>query len=471
MTTAYSYTRFSHPDQVISEKTASQLCQARKFAEENSLILDENYSFQDLGVSGYHGANSEFGRLADFLTAIRTGIIESGSYLLVESLDRISRQTARKAFRVLEDICDEGITVVTLIDGQQYNSVRLNQDPTALLISIIIFVRANEESLTKSNRIREAWKRKLDRARKDKTQIITKVTPNWINLKNNKFFIDKERVKAVRLIFKLAEVGVNPAAIASVLNLNKIPCPKGGDVWYRHFVHEILKSPAAIGWHVPHSYNVINGKRVKTPCDPIKGYFPRVVSKKTWEKVQGHIEARTQKYKILRSLPKRQIRNIFGRLAKCSNCGLSMARRNTIIMPATPKDRVWGLICEKSSFSEGCKFNPIPYEPIEEMFFKEAPTWLNEHCKSLKKSQNFDKNNFNKHELKIFEAKVKEVCNTIEMRPLDRKCLNTQLRRLFKRMVVNYKNEVLDFEFIYGGKLSLPFGECLTGDKFLRFSR
>ncbi len=43
-------------------------------------------------MSGYTGANIETGSFGRFLEAVRNGEIPKGSYLLVESLDRLSRR-------------------------------------------------------------------------------------------------------------------------------------------------------------------------------------------------------------------------------------------------------------------------------------------------------------------------------------------------------------------------------------------
>jgi DNA invertase Pin-like site-specific DNA recombinase len=99
---AYSYVRFSTPDQMKGDSLRRQTSAAEEYAERHGLILDTDLTFRDLGVSGFRGRNAEDGRLADFLAAVQTGTVHRGSYLLVENLDRISRQSARKAFRVLE---------------------------------------------------------------------------------------------------------------------------------------------------------------------------------------------------------------------------------------------------------------------------------------------------------------------------------------------------------------------------------
>ena len=59
---------------------------------------------------------------------------------IVENLDRISRQTARKALRSLERIVEAGVVLVTLTDGKQYTETSLDEDPVSLLMSIGVFV-------------------------------------------------------------------------------------------------------------------------------------------------------------------------------------------------------------------------------------------------------------------------------------------------------------------------------------------
>jgi DNA invertase Pin-like site-specific DNA recombinase len=91
---------------------------AAAYARQHGLELDVDLTFHDLGKSAFRGQNvGEAGRLGDFLEAVKVGLVPPGSMLLVEQLDRISRQAARKALRVLEDIVDAGVSVATMNDG------------------------------------------------------------------------------------------------------------------------------------------------------------------------------------------------------------------------------------------------------------------------------------------------------------------------------------------------------------------
>ena len=100
---AYSYLRFSTPEQQKGDSFRRQASMAESYALKKGLNLDSALTFHDLGVSAFKGANAETGRLADFLEAVRAGLVPQGSFLLVEALDRLSRLAPRKALRVLED--------------------------------------------------------------------------------------------------------------------------------------------------------------------------------------------------------------------------------------------------------------------------------------------------------------------------------------------------------------------------------
>jgi hypothetical protein len=53
--------------------------------------LDTELTFEDLGKSAYRGANVMDGALGQFIEAVDSGQVKKGSYLLVENLDRLSR--------------------------------------------------------------------------------------------------------------------------------------------------------------------------------------------------------------------------------------------------------------------------------------------------------------------------------------------------------------------------------------------
>ncbi|MGE9627561.1 recombinase family protein, partial [Escherichia coli] len=75
------------------------------------------------------------------------------SFLLIESLDRFSRQNAMQAVNLFTSLLLNGITVITGIDKQVYRQTEVNTETLQqLMFSVMLFSRANEESSTKSHR-------------------------------------------------------------------------------------------------------------------------------------------------------------------------------------------------------------------------------------------------------------------------------------------------------------------------------
>jgi DNA invertase Pin-like site-specific DNA recombinase len=151
---AYSYARFSTPEQAKGDSLRRQTEAARAWAQQHGIELDTELNLTDKGISAYAGANMETGALGVFLEAVKEGVVPKGSWLLVESLDRISRQTAWDASYTMQGIVRAGVTVVDLSDGaREYNTETLSADPMALLVMVMMFSRANNESATKGMRV------------------------------------------------------------------------------------------------------------------------------------------------------------------------------------------------------------------------------------------------------------------------------------------------------------------------------
>lgn len=347
---AYSYLRFSTPEQAQGDSKRRQWELAKAYAGENKLELDEELTFQDLGVSAFRGANAETGRLGDFLKAVDDGLVAQGSFLLVESLDRLSRSAARKALRVLEDIIDRGVTVVTLSDRKTYDRDSLDNDPMSLIMSILIFMRANEESATKSKRLKAAYgqKRTLARERREERPF-TRRLPAWIRWSEDSksFELIPERAEVVREIFELAEAGFGKEAIARTLNDRKVSTFGEAEFWRKSYVDKILNNPACWGTFVPRVKEFMDGKAVRKSEEPIKGYFPAVVERET-------IAPKTPRGQYSAS----PVSSIFQRLATCSLCGSSFVR--------VCKGKYTYLVCSKAHAKGGCEYRSVPYGEAEQ---------------------------------------------------------------------------------------------------------
>src|SRR5262249_1639573 len=152
---AYSYVRMSTDVQLKGDSLRRQLELSKTYADEHGLELVAERQLQDIGISAYRGANVQEGALGRFVEAVRKGQIEKGSFLLVESLDRLSRQDIMKSLSLFVELVNNGINIVTLADRHEYSAGKTNLED--LIYSIVVMSRAHEESQTKSIRVSAAW--------------------------------------------------------------------------------------------------------------------------------------------------------------------------------------------------------------------------------------------------------------------------------------------------------------------------
>jgi Resolvase, N terminal domain len=117
---AYSYIRMSTPEQLKGHSKKRQLEKSIKYAERHNLEFADESQIEDIGVSAFRGDNIKYGALGQFIDAVEKGRVPAGSYLLVESLDRISRQEIVPSLRLFLQIIEAGIILVTLEDEKVF---------------------------------------------------------------------------------------------------------------------------------------------------------------------------------------------------------------------------------------------------------------------------------------------------------------------------------------------------------------
>lgn len=159
-TKAYSYLRISNDQQKVGDGIRRQMEASKTYADQHGYDLVETMS--DIGISAFKGKNITEGALGVFIVAIDAGNIEAGSVLLVESLDRLSRDSVLKAFNQFTSILQKDVGIVTLTDNQHYTAESVSENIGQLFTSLGVMLRANEESVIKSKRISAAWQRKRE---------------------------------------------------------------------------------------------------------------------------------------------------------------------------------------------------------------------------------------------------------------------------------------------------------------------
>lgn len=284
---AFSYVRFSSEAQAKGSSLARQTEAAQRWADENGYQLSST-TFRDLGVSAFKGDNSSIGRLAAFLEAVENGVVPKGAALLVENLDRVSRQKHRKATRVLEDILEAGVDVVTLQDGKRYTLKDLDEDPLTSIMIILTFARAHDESLTKSKRVKDGWQRNLAKVR-DGTRMRSSTVPAWLRLvgtmDDGRLELVPDKVAMIQELYQRFADGQSVNSIATGFRDRGTPTLRG-KTFASGNIYRIVKSKAPYG-----ILEIGKGtKNDRTVFDQIDGYFPRIIDEEVQRRVTFRLD-------------------------------------------------------------------------------------------------------------------------------------------------------------------------------------
>src|SRR5262245_47023719 len=165
----------------------------------------------DAGRSAFRRKNWDTYALARFVEHIKSGRVEPGSYLLVENLDRLSREDAGEATELFLSIVNKGIVVVQL--SPAVIEFRRPVNMHSLMFAVVELSRGHSESAIKSERGRASWARKQGEA---SVRVVTRRLPGWMKHDDTgralldsrgRPMLDPERAAVVRRMFALARDG------------------------------------------------------------------------------------------------------------------------------------------------------------------------------------------------------------------------------------------------------------------------
>lgn len=349
MPEAYSLIRFSSWKQAFGQSQRRQAEWSAEWCEKNGCQLNESLR-SGKPVSAFRGANRTRGALAAFLEKIRAGSVARGSVLLVESLDRLSREELDEAYDLFRGILKAGIDIVTRVPERRYTKESL-RELIGILEPMLIMSRANEESAVKSRRIADQWKKRRELARE---KPMNAVGPAWLRLDGGRWQKIDDRVKVVRRIFRLAIDGNGLHAICKTLNQDNIPPIGRGKEWCCSYIARILRSRAVLGEFQPHV--IQDGKRVPTG-EALPAYYPPVVDEATFHQAGAALDARRNQ----KGPRGKYVRNLFTGLLRDARDG-----RTVVTNSESDSSRTVKLVSSGAQRGkEGSTYLTFPYEAFE----------------------------------------------------------------------------------------------------------
>lgn len=341
----------SSKKQLHGDSLRRQLEATQRYAEANGLILDD--TLRDLGVSAYTAANVTEGALGKFLSLVRERQIPSGSVLIVESLDRISRAKVLDAFDIFREIVRAGIKIHTLENGKTYTHKNINDNFSDLLICLGIMARANEESERKSERLGAMWDQKHYLAQKGVP--IGGLHPAWVKYcsDENKYTLVTERAELIQRMFAETVAGYGRRMIAMRFNTEGIKTwghSKNG--WSASYIGKIVDGRSVLGEYQAYTSGKRQGGKRIPFGEPVKGYWPQVVDEDTWLRARAASKRRRLKPDTGGKGNNGFVSNIFRKVARCGLCGCAMRLRRG---RASDGDNDKYLACDGRSRGTNCE--------------------------------------------------------------------------------------------------------------------
>jgi DNA invertase Pin-like site-specific DNA recombinase len=309
---AYSYIRFSTPEQAKGDSLRRQTEATRGWCEENNVRLDESLTFQDLGKSaflGEHRKNPDRYALAAFLKLVQEGRIARGSHLVIESLDRLTREHVRAGLMLLLGLIEAGVRIVQLSPSVLVYDEK--SDEMGLMLAIVELSRGHRESKWKSDLLSAAWVQKRRLARENGTPL-THCLPAWVEERGGKLVLIPEKAAAVKRIFELSAAGYGRKLITQKFIAEGVPPIGVGVHWNGSYIGQILLDRRALGEFQPRHHN-----RIKDG-EPISNYYPAVVSEELWLAARAGV---AQRKKSRGRVPASDRINVFAGLVKNARAG------------------------------------------------------------------------------------------------------------------------------------------------------
>jgi hypothetical protein len=265
-------------------------------------------------------------------------------------------------------IISAGVTVVTLQPGAEraYSQETLQKNPFDLVMAIMDMIRAHGESSVKAARLKEAWAAK--RAKLGAVNL-TSIAPAWLKARPAKdgFDVDEVRAAVVRGIFTDYLRGVGKHGIATNLNAAKVPPFGRGEYWRRSYIDKILSNHAVVGVFIPHTDERLAGKTIRTPCEPVSGYFPAIVDEESFRAAQAMTARSAAGYA---ARPRSGgVKHLLAGLARCPLCESSMTR---VTKGSEAKGGPPYFVCTRAKQGAGCVYRAVRVSNVHDCILREA---------------------------------------------------------------------------------------------------
>jgi DNA invertase Pin-like site-specific DNA recombinase len=298
---AWAYIRWSSDKQKEGDSKRRQYKLAKEYAEKENLEL---IVLTDEGKSAFKSEHIKEGKLGQFFKDVDAGIIPKGSKLIVENLDRLSREelfTDR-----VKEILDKGIQLY--VSSTKRFWTKEDWSIANEIESAVTRYHAHKYSDDLRDRASAAWEGKRIKAKKQ-GKPLNRICTQWM------FAVDDENgnhigfklkdgknkykngettpdvVTPVQMMFEMKASGMGAARIRNELNKrDDLYKPKVG--WTKATINRYLQGKQVLG-HL--EFKKRDGKKRVPTGEIAYGYYPQIIDEDLWYKAKAVFDANAKK--------------------------------------------------------------------------------------------------------------------------------------------------------------------------------
>ncbi|MBN8892495.1 MAG: recombinase family protein [Rhodospirillales bacterium] len=306
-----SYLRFSSRPQEKGSSIDRQQETLSRVVEYYQLILDQ--TLIDRARSASKGDHRKHGKLGDLLKALKKKKIPRGTVLIVESIDRLTREGIFDVFKMLERIIRSGVILVTG-DNTIWDEATINSDLNHKLVAEINAARSY--AVRQSEMSKGAHESKRKKLANGEEPGINGKPSGWLvrdPVDKSKHSLHPVHAETVKRIYSLCADGKSVRQIARTLAADNVPLFDGMPSWTGTRIGGLLRDRHVLGMF--ESMRWIDGKRVVIQQE-VKRY-PAAVDAALWFRVREVLNSR----KRLVGRRGKSVPNLFTGKVFCGTCG------------------------------------------------------------------------------------------------------------------------------------------------------
>ncbi|QSR15758.1 recombinase family protein [Novosphingobium sp. KA1] len=356
---AIVYIRWSTLNQEDGNSLERQKALAEAVAKTHGWTINPDEIHIESGKSAYHGRNrAQNGKLRQIEDRAARGEL-AGKVLIVEAMDRLSRQEPLESLNLLVGLCKQGLTICEAGTGIIYDTAKINDNWANLIVALAKAGEAHDSSKLKARRITSTWRKTQEEGKTKTGTADPRLCPAWMEVIDGEFTVIEERADIIREMFRLSLQGYGLRHISDRSNEARetLGWPKAA--WTIRTVSNMLHSRRVLGEYQPQRRTDSYGREDVAPARKI---YPEIVTPEQWHQVQASIASRKGT-----GGPRTKNVNVLSHVCRCTHRQVTIDEDGQERVSAVPcgsrmsirthKRQRWQLVCADFARAGSCKGN------------------------------------------------------------------------------------------------------------------